>query len=615
MAYAEQRQSDTDKLICERVRSIFDESFAVALPKLKKLEKMQAAYECQLPDDWGTFSQIFLPYFRTAVEQALPNFMNYLFPKSGLVTIQPTVPMSFEQVLAVQNYYDDLVQNKINLKQQGLLTLKDCAKLNIGYGQVTTEIVTPVETITNQIFAGEEMREVRKMDLGAPKEVIQYKYIDWRSVIPTPDGGTPEETSCVFHLDGIREDVFEEMFRLDELNEVRSLKGDPKAIITETRKGKTSLAHFPIWWVMGEFGNTDNTIRNIRKLNDIQKRMRLAESSPVIVPVLKCYFKREHIWITADGTVIYHIKDKLQTLRCPIVVAKANPDGNNWYTMGDVGSSFDATEGANILQNALMDMMSYKLHPATVVNRLTIRDESQKVEPYAQFDAYGAAGDAVAVIQGPQIDQSMFALSGGLEQQIALANGQPMNLQGGGTAGVMRGGGGAFESFLQTTQARAKQACSVLQYTWLEPIVNNVILMSQIIGQDDKYIYKDELTSSYVEKTITAKDLQHGFMATVSLDEKFHSTPADRSMDMALYMQVYKDNPKIDQVAALADVTGDREKFNRLKASPEVEQQQLAELQARMQAEQRAKAAAAGQGMDKGAQAMMGGAAQAGGGL
>ena len=497
--------------------------------------------------------------------------------------------MSYAQTSTVRNYYEQLIQNKIGLKKHGLLTLKDCMKLNIGYGEITTEVITPMEMTANTIFGGGETRNIRKVDLGSPKEVIRYNYVDWRTVIPAPDGGTPEDTSCVYRLKGFREDLFVDMYKEDAKLDKPMLKGDPTEIIKKVRDGKTSLSHFPIWGVMGQFGTTYNATKALRKLNEINRRMQVNRNAPVRVPVMVCEFNRRHIWIVPDGTVIYDSKDTLQTLRKSIVKATATPDGENWFPTGDAGSSFDATEGSNILQNAIVDLTSYKLNPATVINRSMITDKDAVIEPYAQLDAFGAAGDAAAVIQGPQIDQSMFNIGAQFEQQIALANGQPMNLQGSGTAGVMRGGGGAFEQFLQTVHARSKLAGAVLQTGWLNDVVDHVVILSQIIGQDDKYIYEDELNGKFIEKTITAKDIRHSFQAVVDLDDKFHSSPSERAMDISLYMQVYKDNPKVDQEAALEEVTGNREKWLKLRATPELEQQQLQELQERQAAQEAAK--------------------------
>jgi len=606
-----EKQSEQDKTISEQMRVMFDGAFNAALPKLQKMEKRHSAYQCDIPDEWETYSQIFLPHFRTAVEQALPNAINFLFPRSGMISIDPSVPMPYAQVSNLQNYYEDLIQKKIGLKQNGFLTLKDCMIGNVGYGKVEAQIVTPLDAVQNTIFGGGEQREIRRMDIGAPKEVIKYNYVDWRTVIPMPDGATPAESSGVFHLEGIPENVFTNMYRLDKKKENPELKGDPEAIIKTIRDGKSSLAHFPTWWVLGQFGDTRNVVQNMKKLNDINQRTTASKNSPVIVPVMKYYGKQEHIWLTPDGTIIYHITDKIQTFRCPIVKATSNPYGTEWFPEGDVGSSLDATEGANIFQNSLIDMMSYHLNPATVVNRSIVQD-NKVVEPYAQFDAMGKAGDAVSVIAGAQIQPGMLQIGADLKQEIAVANGQPMNLQGGGTAGVMRGGGGAFESFLQTTQARAKMAGAVLQTGWLEDVVNGVITLSQLVGRDDSYGFKDDLTKSFVLKTITADDMRAGFLATVDLDDKFRNTPSERAMDIALYREVYKDNPRIDQDAALEDITGDRDKFKKLRASPEVEAKQRERLQEEAKAREAAKNQQSG-GLDPGAQAMQGGASQAGG--
>ena len=601
--------STADQELSESIRIQFDESYTAALPHLRRLEKMQAAYECQTPENWETYSQIFLPHFRTAVEQALPDAMNYLLPKSGMLEIKPSEPMTFAQTSAIRDYYEQLIQHKIGLKKHGLLTLKDCMKLNIGYGEVTTEIITPMQATANTIIGGGEVRNIRKMDLGAPKEIIQYKYVDWRTVVPSPDGGTPEDVSAVYRLKGIREDVFLDMYREDAKLEEPMLKGDPNAIIQSVRDGRTSLSHFPIWGVMGQFGTTDNAAKSMRKLNEINRRLKVSSNAPVRIPVMMCEFNRRHVWIVPDGTVIYDIEDKIQTFRKSIVKATATPDGENWFPMGDAGSSFDATEGSNILQNAIVDLTSYKLNPATVINRSMITDADAVIEPYAQLNSFGAAGDAAAIIQGPQIDQSMFSIGSQFEQQIALANGQPANLQGSGTAGVMRGGGGAFETFLQTTHARSKLAGAVLQTGWLDSVVNGVVILSQIIGQDDKYVYEDGLNKKFVEKTITAQDIRHSFQAVVDLDDKFHSSPSERAMDISLYMQVYKDNPKVDQDAALEEVTANREKWLKLKATPELEKQQLEALQARQAAAEAAKANAQqgeGGGQNPGMQAVQG---------
>ena len=83
---ADYKQSNADTELSESIRIQFDEAYTAALPHLKR-SRNAAAYECQTPEHWETISQIFLPHFRTAVEQALPDAMNYLLPKSGMLEI------------------------------------------------------------------------------------------------------------------------------------------------------------------------------------------------------------------------------------------------------------------------------------------------------------------------------------------------------------------------------------------------------------------------------------------------------------------------------------------------------------------------------------------------
>jgi len=600
--------SEEDKKLSDYIRTVFQESYYHVLPSLERMEKMQQAYECVLPSNWSTYSQIYLPYIRTAVEQALPNVMNYLFPTSGLVSLIPTSPMPYEQVQQVRDYIEDLVTKKIGLKQQGLLTLKDAMKFNVGYGIVQTEIITPMVSVANTIFGGEEPVNVRRMDLGSPKETVSYKYINWRHIIPTPDGDTPETATGTFHLDPMREDAFRAMFAMDKISDNPQLKGSAETIIQNIRDEKCSYGSFPIWWIMHQFTESNNTISNNRAMNEIN-RMTLGASSPVVVPIMKCYFKNEHIWMVPDGTIIRHDKDKIQTLKNPIIKATPVPDGGNWFPLGDVESGRDAADGANVFKNALLDLLTNTLHPTTIVNRLAVTDSDVGMKPHSIIESFGKVGDAVSYVNPPQLPNGIQGIGQDFEYQFAQANGQPQNLQGQGTAGVMRGGGGAFESLLQTTMARSKLAGAVLEMDWLQRIIENVLIMVQVLGLEDSYVTSDDLSKSFIEKTITANELRNTFAVSVNLDDKFRQTPSDKAMDMALYREVVKDDPSFDWSASREWIIGDQELARKLRATPEVRDAQMKQLQERAAAAEQAKQG----GLNPGQQAMQGGASQAGG--
>jgi hypothetical protein len=398
------------------------------------------------------------------------------------------------------------------------------------------------------------------------------------------------------------------MYSLDKAQDNPVYKGDPEQIIANVRNDRMSIAHYPVWWIMSQFTGSSNIINNIKAMNEISK-IRVSPRSLVVVPILKCYLKNEHIWMAPDGTIMYHIKDSVQTLKCPIIKASPVPDGGNWYPVGDIEASRDAADGANVFKNALMDLMTYTLHPATIVNRMVVQDESVGLEPYGRIDAYGKVGDAISYVAPPPLPNGIMNIGDDLETQFATANGQPRQLQGQGAAGVMRGGGGAFESLLQTTMARSKLAGAVLEMGWLEKVVDNVLIMVQVLGLDDSYITKDDLSKSFIEKTITSNELRQNFAVAVNLDDKFRRTPSERAMELALYRDVIKQNPRFNWRAADEWILGDAELAKRLRADEQTVQEQMQQMQQMAQIQNPEQ----GGGLNPGEQAMQGGASQAGG--
>jgi hypothetical protein len=544
---------------------------------------MQRAYDCNLPEEWATYSQINLPLVRTAVEQALPNIMNYLFPSGNMISLRPYQPMPYAKVEAVQNYLEYLIRDKIPLKREGLLTLKDACKLNIGYGIVETEVITPITSFINSIYSDDGNVDVREIGIGEPEEVVTYRYVNWRNVIPMPDGSTPDKTSGVFFLDDVREDTLRDMFAMDKTREVPVYSGSAESIIDYVKNNNLSTAHFPTWHIMNHFADPGATIQSIEDLNMISRLSRNAHG-PVRIPILKCYLKREHIWITPDGTIIYHIKDDVQTLQCPIKKASPCPDSDNWFPVGDVESGYDAAMASNIYLNALMDTISLALHPPTIVNRQVVHDGDATFEPYSVIDVFGRVGDAVWHVPPPQLPAYIGGINTTLDEAFASANGQPRELRGQGTAGVMRGGGMAFESLLQTTMARSKLASSILESGWLQDTIQHIFMLSQVLGSGDTFVVQDGMTKDFVEKTITANEIKAKFDVCIRLDDKMRRSPTDRAMDLQLY-PLLKQDPSVDQDALKAWLIGDFDLSQRLKASNEVYQ---AQLQAMQQAAQQA---------------------------
>lgn len=573
------------------IQELFKDSYDLAKTHFTRFQRIQDAYENKKPEGWGTMSEIMLPLVRTACEQVLPNIMDYLFPKQNMFRLIPHTPLPYEKVSAAEAYIEHLMRRRMNIKRPALLTLKDAVKFNIGYGIVESTIITPPKSLVNTILSGGKVVDTyRQMGLGEEREVPSYRYVHWQQVIPTPDGDTPDDATCVFFVDFIREDILRQMFS----GENSPLSGNVDEIVNATRERKMAGGAFPLWWILTNLSGDSSSIARYRHMNEIS-RVNINKNAPVMVPVLKCYFKNEHVWLANGDTKILHEKNKYHTMKCPIVKATLSPDSGNWWACGDIGSGMDVAFGKNTFVNAVMDLMTYYLHPTTIVNRMSVNDsEDVTLAPYGVINAYGPINEAVSFAQPPPLPQGALGIGDYLGQEFSESQGVPRQLQGQGTAGLMRGGAQSFESFLQTTMSRQKLGGSILEDSWLRDVVDRVVIMAQLlVSEEDSYIAEDDINRKYIEKTITTEDLRHAYDVLIDLEDKFRRSIHDRNFDVVLYRDVLSKDPRIDSDAALEWILGDSQVVRRLKASPEKMQQQMQMMQ-QMQ-EQSRTATSAGQ--------------------
>ena len=205
---------------------------------------------------------------------------------------------------------------------------------------------------------------------------------------------------------------------------------------------KTDGSVFPMWWIMLNLGNDSNAITRYQQTREISTRT--DNEGPILIPILKCYFKGEHVWLANGDTIMYHIKDDVQTLGCPIIKASSAIDSGSWWAQSDVSASKDVSDGIITFKNAMMDLMTYYLHPTTTYNELLMgsNNKAPEVGPHQRISTIGDVRQAVGYLAPPPMPQQVFATGQMLEQDHATSNGQPLNLQGQGVAGLVRGGSG-----------------------------------------------------------------------------------------------------------------------------------------------------------------------------
>jgi len=317
-----------------------------------------------------------------------------------------------------------------------------------------------------------------------------------------------------------------------------------------------------------------------------------------MIPVLKCYFRNEHVWLANGDFVMRHDKDEEHVLACPIVKFTSVPDSKRWAPRSDIDAGQDTADGKNVIVNATMDLLTMHLHPTAVRNKnIVLGDQDVTMRPYQTIDSYGDPNKALAYLPPPQIPSGLLSIVELMAEDNANTVGQPRQLQGAGIAGTMRGGMHGFESFLQQSFARQKLAGAVLEKGPFKKLIQLIIIYEQQrMRSPEMYIVRDPNNeTNFIEKRITPTELRHVFAVKVNLGDKFMRSPIERSMDLQI-APALKQDPSYDKKAVDLEYLfgGNRERQRRVLASPEVVEQNIKQLQAQQAAEQQEKTRAQG---------------------
>jgi hypothetical protein len=578
-------KNEPDKFV-EYVVDLFKQSLDIHQPDFLRMQSLQNAYDLIEDAPRNTMADLYMPVIRTAVEVALPSMMEYLFPRTGnMFSLRPSSKMiPYETVSKAQDYFNDLILDKIGIESPALLALKDAIKHNIGYMITEYKAITPLEEFSNIIFSGgKEVGRTKTVGQGAERIVTSCRYLHWASVVPTPDGGKPSDVTCTFLLDFIRSDQLEELYATDAASETPAFKLSAKEIIKEARENKLDGYLFPMWFVATQITGGVSSRAGVNKqlFNEISRRTGNPHA-PVNVPILKCYFQNRHVWLANGRHIIRDDKDTAHTLNCPITKFTMVPDSNRWFPRSDVDAGRDAADGKNTMINAVLDLLTMAMHPTSIRNRaIMTNDQDTGQTPNGQIDVMGDVRQALTYVQPPQPPAYTFNVIDMLDQEWAASNGQPRQLQGQGTAGLMRGGMHGFESFLQTTFARQKLAGAVIETNGLKDLILQIIIHEQArIANEERYITEDPKDKNrFIEKFISPDELRHAFAVKIDLRDKFMRSPIDRNNDIQIGMMLMKD-PRWDWTAVAEEflVGGDRHRIQSILASDEVMQKQAQQM-------------------------------------
>ena len=588
-AYAPYTPSeDSDKKL-RKYLALFRLAWKEARPYFDLANEDVRMFNQDVNPDRPTLSDITLAQARLFVDQALPPLMSRLFDADNPFDLIPTdAKIEYETARKIRDLVLYNMRTHMQIERNGYLTLREAVKLGKGYGIIEPRIITPPISEEQIVMTGNEEVRNRVMGIGKTELVPGYTCLPFGTVIPTPDGATPDDVSCVFVLRMFQEEPFRKMFD-KKLNPDTPFEGPVEKIIERARSKIFN----------GYLATPRQIATQIASLqrSPAQAMNESGSDTPVIIPVLQCFSRDEHVWFACDQFEIYSAKAKYQTLRNPVVAATFDPDGSQWFTPGIIRPRRRMIMGSEDFFNAIMDMISMSLHPHQIVNRDALISEDQKtdMQPYGRTYISGSAkaADVISWAQLPQLPAYVFEAGNKLEEHDTASVGQPKSLQGQGTPGLVRGGSGAMESLLQSTSGREKLTARHVEQGWYSSVVENTLVLSQMLAKDKQYLpaikYNPENKggknkNEFNFSEITRSDIRRVYSVQLSFTDKMRNEMAEFSMKTAKYDRLVE-NENVNRQEALAWLIGNDRDYNRLTAGVNPEDN-LKTMQALAQAQQ-----------------------------
>jgi hypothetical protein len=603
-------QSEADKKLWAKYLELFKIAWKAARPFFDKATEDRNMYEQEPDPNPKTMSDISLGEARKFVEQALPPIWFHLMGSENPFELIPAFKtITFEKARSVRDWVLFNMLTVMNLYTEGYLCLKEAVKLGNGYLLIEPKFVTPPAFEEKIVYAGNERISTRDTGIGKAVMVPGCTYIPFGQVIPTPDGKNPDEVSCTFVERFYPEDVFRDMLN-KELNPNTPFTGNADQIIEYARSNSMDGYIRSPRQIAAQIAGLDRTIPDM--MNNSGNK-----DTPVSIPVLHCYGRKEHVFFACGKFNIYHKKGGLQTLRTPLAVATFDPDGNNWFTPGIIRPRRSMINGIEDFYRAILDIVTMHLHPHQVVNRdyLLNSKASTDLQPYGKtvITGTGKASDVVSFVTPPAIPQFLMEIGNRLEEKNESSAGQPKSLQGQGTAGLVRGGSGAMESLRQSTSGREKMSANHQEKGWYTAIVEHTLILCQMLSNDKEMMQKLQYNpttgkSDLAWEEITRDDIRQVYRVQLSFTEKMSNQLAEIQRNAMIYDRGIK-NQFVNPKEAFALLVGNTKQYRQLTEGVNPEEN-IAAMQAM-----------AGKGSEQGGenappeQTIVGGAGTAMGGL
>jgi len=580
---------DSDKDFVEYLQDLLGKSYVSAEPHFRRMEYLQRLYDGDMdPGEFGTMSEIYFPVYRTGVKKAVADAVQFAFPANGMAKFVPVSDdVRYDDIRKAERLVDHVLTYKMRAKFHSIPAIQDAVKFGCGYSIIENKMVSKAGSVGLQMLSGNTSGTTRQMMVKSQPEIVPtLRHLSYECVIPTPDGSTVEECSCVMVVDYYRADEFRALYEMNTISGDTIYKGSPEKIIQDSVDNKLD-GTFPHWWnVLRMSGETTDslTMKYFNTMNIASSTVGDDRYKVVYVPVVKYFFNDEHVWLANGTTIIFHDKDSYETMRKPVLKASVDLDSNNWWALSDMAAARDIAYGINSYANSMMDLMSNVLRPMLVYDASRYGGEgSPRYEPWGVIPINGKVQDAFSVAQSPPVPNGLPQFGEYMNNQLDIASMNPFGGQA--SPGLVRGGSFAFESLLQTQNAPRELMGMVLDMGYIEPLIMQTLVALQTMPKEE-YEYIELKESEMRANRMSLDDIRYGFEVAPDMTQKLRNSLNERMADITMYQQVYRNNPWIRQKQALDLVIDDKRKAEALIKTNEEYVEDMKKQQEAMQQQQ-----------------------------
>lgn len=589
---ATNKSGSRDDLVDEMMER-YKQAYDKALLRFEVMEDIQAMYDNKSSSyQWPTISKIAIPMTFISVEEQLPFAMRLMFQRgrkfANLIPVQKA--MSGEVVSKLEDNLHYALMHQMDIMTPVTTAVKDCYKFGVGYCTVDAEWITPPAiNLASGFQGGREVMSARQMSVGARIKVPVCRYHPVPCVVPMPDGPNvdgPNKASGHFLLRLFYEHELRALYRDNQAAEGDEpvLMGDVDEIVDDA-----AYQHFESRLTVADI---------LRKLSGVD----LSRTNPgdkrmvPIIPVLECYFDNEHVWLANGRTVIYHLKDKFQTLRSKLVKFSAWPDGLRWFPMAPTEASMSLNLAANIWYNAMVDLAMYLMGPSRVVNVSALEEPVNRIPrgPRADIKVRGNVNDAIGYMRLPDFPPQLFTMGDILGSFQGRANALPQTV-GMAQAGLVRGGTNALETLLQHTTGRQYLAATILQTGGMRALVEKTLALKQLLiedSQEETFVIQDYDRKSgkplFRQETVTLEELRNIFRVEITFPIEHLNGASAQAEKLGYFDRAMKAPELFDKRRLYELIAPDFDTVRQTMLPPDqVQERDQAMMQARMAAAQR----------------------------